>query len=100
MVVPPFWGKKWPFFPKKSLKTLSWTIFLEAFFVAPIFLDIYLEVFGAWVNHKNISNSDMFKVDIALFAKDGILTQNLCHGENFHHQASFIHLFIDINVEI
>ncbi len=50
-----------------------------------------IEVFGAWVNHKNISNSDIFKEDTAVFAKDGFVTQKLCHGENFHHQPSFIH---------
>ncbi len=64
-------------------------LFLEAFFVDPIFLDICIEVFGAWVNHTNISNSDIFK-DISVFAKKKILTQNLCHGENFHHQPFFM----------
>ncbi len=63
---------------------MSWTIFLEAFFVAPLFLDICIEVFGAWAYHKNISNSDIFKEDISVFAKDGFLTQKLCHGENVH----------------
>ncbi len=46
-------------------------IFLEAFFVAPLFLDICVEVFGAWVNHKIIFNSDIFEEDTVLFAKDG-----------------------------
>ncbi len=65
--------------------------FLEAFFVAPLFLDICIEVFGAWVNHKNVSKSDIFKEDTAIFAKDGFLTQTLCHEENFHHQPSLRH---------
>ncbi len=56
-------------FAKKEKNTLSWAIFLEGFFVAPLFLDICIEVFGAWVNHKNISNSDIFKEDTAVFAK-------------------------------
>ncbi len=66
-------------------------LFLEAFFVAPLFVDICIEVFGAWITYKNISNSDIFNEDIAVFAKDNFLTQKLCHGENFHHQRSFIH---------
>ncbi len=72
-------------------ETLSWTIFIEAFFVAPLFLDICIKAFGAWVYHYNISNSDIFKEDTAVFAKDVFLTQKLCHGENFHHQPSFLH---------
>ncbi len=43
--------------------------FLETFFVALLFLDICIDVFGAWVNHNNISNLDIFKEDIAVFAK-------------------------------
>ncbi len=70
---------------------MSWTIFLEAFSVAPLFLDIIIDIFGVLVNHRNISNSDIFKEDAAVFAKDAFLTQKLCHGENFHHQPSFIH---------
>ncbi len=79
---------------------MSWANFLEAVIVAPIFLDICIEVFGAWVNHKNISNSDIFKEDTAVFTKDVFFTQKLCHGENFHYQPTFINYFIDINVEI
>ncbi len=41
-------------------------MFVEAFFVASLFLDICIEVFGAWVNHKNISNWDIFKEDTAI----------------------------------
>ncbi len=77
-------------FLSKHKTTLSWTIFLKAFFVDPLFLDICIEVFGVWVNHKNISNSDISKEDTAVFAKDVFLTQKLCRGENFHHQPSFI----------
>ncbi len=54
-----FWVKNGIFY-KKFKKTLSWTIFLEAFYVAPLFLDLCIKVFGAWVNPKNISNSDIF----------------------------------------
>ncbi len=64
--MPPFWGKKLPFCQKvkkkqkQQKKTLSRTIFREAFFVTPLFLDICIEVFGAWVNLKNIFDSDIF----------------------------------------
>ncbi len=49
--------------------------FLEAIFVAPLFVDICIEVhvFGAWINHINI-NSDICKEDAAVCAKDGFLT--------------------------
>ncbi len=76
---------------KKLKKTLSSVHFREAVIVVPMFLDICIEVFGALVNHKNISNLDIFKEDTAVFAKDGFLTQKLYHGQNFHHQSSFIH---------
>ncbi len=46
---------------------LSWTIFLEAFFVAALFLDICIDVFGAWVIHTNNSYLDIFKEDTAVF---------------------------------
>ncbi len=98
-MVPPFLVKKWPFCQKVK-KTLSLPDFLDAIIVAPIFLDMCIEVFGAWVNHKKISNSDIFEEDRAVFAKDGFLAQKLCHGEDFHHQPSFINEFIDIQVEI
>ncbi len=76
---------------QQKFKKFVMNHFLEAFFVAPLFLNICIEVFGAWVNRKNISNLDIFKEDTAVFAKDGFLTQNLCYIENFHHQPSFIH---------
>ncbi len=44
-------------------------MFLKAVIVAPIFLDICIEVFGACINHKNISNSDIFKEDTAVLKK-------------------------------
>ncbi len=62
-------GKK--SFCQKVLKKLCYEpFFLEAFFVTPLFLNICIEVFRAWVNHKNISNLDIFKEDTAVFAKD------------------------------
>ncbi len=60
--------KKRPFV-KHFLKTLSWANFLEAVIVASIFQAICIKVFGAWVSHKNISNSDIFKEDTAVLAK-------------------------------
>ncbi len=57
--------------------------FLGAFFLAPLFLDVCIEVFGAWVNHNNISNSDIFKEDTAVFEKDVFLTQNFVMENTF-----------------
>ncbi len=65
--------------------------FLEAFFVAPLFLYICIAVFGAWAKHKNIFNWVIYKENIAIFGENVFLTQKLCHGPNFHHQPSFIH---------
>ncbi len=48
-MVPPFLGKKMAFCPKIK-KTLSWAVFQEALIVAPLFLDICLDIFGAWNN--------------------------------------------------
>ncbi len=56
------------FLPTSLKKTLSWANFVEAVIVAPIFLDIYIQVFGTGVNHKNIFNSDIFKEDTAVFS--------------------------------
>ncbi len=53
---------------KKVNKHCHELIVYEAVNVTSIFLDICIEVFG-----------------------DVFLTQKLCHGENFHHQPSFIH---------
>ncbi len=64
-----FLVKKWPFCQNVLFLKLCHNHFLETFFVAPLFLDICIEVFGAWVNHKNISNSNIFE-GTAVFAKD------------------------------
>ncbi len=47
-------------------KTLSWTVFLEPFIVAALFLVICLEVFGTWFN-QIIFNWDIFIDNIAIF---------------------------------
>ncbi len=75
-------------------------MFLEAFFVAPLFLVVCIEVFGAWVNPKNISNSDIFKEDTAVFAKDGFLTKTLSwrklsSSTSFH---TLIHWYVEIEI--
>ncbi len=60
-MVPPFWGKKCPFCQKIK------TIFLEAFIVAHLFLDICWEVIGVWVNQKNTFDWDIFMENITYF---------------------------------
>ncbi len=79
------------FLPKVK-KLCHKPFFLEAF-VAPLFLDIYIEIFGVWANHKYISNSDIFKEDTIGFAKDGLLTQKLLSLRK-HSSSSFFHTLI------
>ncbi len=50
MVLPFLWTKNGLFALK--LKTLSWALFWEALIVAPPFLDMCLDIFGAWINQK------------------------------------------------
>ncbi len=78
--------------PPPNLKTLSWIIFHEAFIAAPLFLYLCLEVFEAWVN-QNILSIGIFVESIAMFAKNGLLTQRLCCVLNIHCQLSFIHSY-------
>ncbi len=96
-------GVKNGFFAKKFLKKLcNELFFLEAFFVTPLFLDTCIEVFGAWVNHKNILNLDIFKEDIAVFAKDvGFFFNKKTLSWRTLSSSTFFHiLIIDINVGI
>ncbi len=56
----------WPFFDGTDIflgkmaflspnkKTLSWAVFQEALILAPLFLDICLDIYGAWINQYNI----------------------------------------------
>ncbi len=53
LMVPGFFGKKWPFCSKIN-KTLSLAVFREALIVAPPFLDMCLDIYGAWINKKKI----------------------------------------------
>ncbi len=46
-----FLETKCPFCPKIK-QTLSGAVFRVALIVAPLFLDICLEIFGAWINQK------------------------------------------------
>ncbi len=60
-MVPPFWGKKWPSF-SRSLNC-GYSII-----VATPFLDMCLDIFGAWINPKISFNWDINLENIALFA--------------------------------
>ncbi len=75
LMVPPFFEKKWPFCPK--IKTLSWAVFREALIVAPPFLDMCLDIYGAWMNQKISFDWDIILENIAFFAKNGFLKQKL-----------------------
>ncbi len=41
--------------------TLSWAVFLNALAVAPLFLDISLDIFGVWISPKDIFYWDILK---------------------------------------
>ncbi len=67
-MVPPFFGKKMAFCPKIK-KKLSWALFREALIVAPPFLDMCLDIFGAWINPPKHFYWDIIWQNIACFAK-------------------------------
>ncbi len=46
-MVPPFFGEKKAFLPQNK------AVFREALIVAPPFLDMCLDIYGAWINQKN-----------------------------------------------
>ncbi len=73
-MVPPFFEKKWPFCPKIK-KTLSWAVFQEALIVAPPFLVMGLDIYGAWMYQKKSFDWDIILENIAFFAKNRFLKQ-------------------------
>ncbi len=75
-MVPPFFGKKMDFCPKIK-KTLPWAIFRETLIVAPPFLDMCLDIYGAWINQKYSFDWDIILENIDFFAKNGFLKQKL-----------------------
>ncbi len=38
------------FLPQNIKKSLLWAVFQEALMVAPLFLDMCLDIYGAWIN--------------------------------------------------
>ncbi len=69
-------------------------VFLQAFIIAPLFLDMCLKVFGVLINPKNIFDCDILLENRDFFfIKIWVLTQKHClyHGQNFHLQPLFIH---------
>ncbi len=59
----------------QNKNTLSWAVFREALLVAPPFLDMCLDIYGAWINRKQSFDSDIILENIAFFAKNGFLKQ-------------------------
>ncbi len=78
-------------FAPKLKKNLLWTVFREALIVASPFLDMCLDIFGAWINQKNLLIGTLFR-KYSIFCKKWIFKTKtfLCHGPNIHHQAFFI----------
>ncbi len=66
MVTPISW-EKMACLPQNK-KTLLWAVFLEAFIIAPPFLDMCLDIYGAWINQKKSFDWDIILENIALFA--------------------------------
>ncbi len=64
-MVPPFFGKKMAFSPQNKITVVS--CFLEALIVAPPFLDMCLDIFGAWINQNKSFDWDNMLENIALF---------------------------------
>ncbi len=60
-------------FAPKVKKTLSWAVFLEALIVALPFLDMFLDIFGAWINKNKSFDWDIILENIALFANSVFL---------------------------
>ncbi len=75
-MVPPFFEKKMAFLPQNK-KTLSWAVFQEALIVASPFLDMCLDIYGAWINQKKYFDWDIILENIAFLAKNGFLKQKL-----------------------
>ncbi len=64
-------------FLPQNKKTLSWAVFRETLIVAPPFLDMCLDIYGAWINQKKSFDWDIILENIAFFAKNGFLKQKL-----------------------
>ncbi len=52
-------------------------VYGEALIVAPPFLDMCLDIYGAWINKKKSFDCDIILYNIAFFAKKGFLKQKL-----------------------
>ncbi len=56
---------------------MSWAVFPEALILAPPFLDMCFDIYGAWINQKKSFDWDIILENIAFFAKNGFLKQKL-----------------------
>ncbi len=67
-MVPPFFGKKWPFCPKIKNNFIVSYFSRNLNYIAPLFLDMCLDIFGAWINPKKSFDWYIILENIALFA--------------------------------
>ncbi len=72
-----FFLEKNGLFAPKIKKTLSWAVFREALNLAPPFVDMCLDIYGAWINQKKSFDWDIILENIAFFAKNWVLKQKL-----------------------
>ncbi len=86
----PFLEKKWPFCPKIK-KTLSWAVFQEVLIVAPPFLDICLDIYGASINQKISFDWDIILENIAFYAKNAFLKHTFSLSWTKHSPSSIFH---------
>ncbi len=68
LMVPPFFGTKWPFYLKIK-KTLLWAVFREALIIAPPFLDMCLDICRVWIYQKQSFDWDIILENVAFSAK-------------------------------
>ncbi len=69
-----FLREKMAFLPQTK-KMLSWAVFREALIVAPPFLDMCLDIYGAWINKKKSFDWDIIWENIAFVSKNGFSKQ-------------------------
>ncbi len=98
-MVPPFLVEKNGLFVPKLKKTVVSCFFLEALIVVPPFLDMCLDIFGAWINPKKSFDWDIILENISFFAntffKYKILVMD--YAGSCNECAVFCSWFVEIN---
>ncbi len=84
----PHFFRKNGFFAPPPKKKLWWAVFREALIVAPPFLDMCLDIYGAWINQTKVWLGHYFR-KYSIFGKKWVFKTKtfLCHGPNIRHQA-------------